>query len=222
MLTAFVPHFVRKQYSIAIADTDTTPVNTNTATFSAMVAGSPRPDRVLIAAVHFYDGQSDASFSVSCTIGGVSAPTAVAAFSNAGSSTSWSSVHVATVPTGATVDVVVTVTSYSGTINEWGCSLIRVVGVDSLSELDDDFAIRAAVVDTTGARFSVAVCSEVNDDLSTVTPSSSSGGSTLVTGHRASRGMAFIDTSPPGGSVTYSIVGNAENYPNVAAAVCFG
>jgi hypothetical protein len=225
MLTAFVPHMLRKQYSARITATDTSVVNTNSPTFAAMDAGTPHSDRLLIAAIHAQDaGTADITFTFAVTIGGVSA-TALQAGVAGGGRTASCGLWYALVPDGPTVDVAVAVSGFSGTFDQWGCTLIRATGLAGLSPLDNatEQAVNGILtLNTAGAKFAVVVFTDIDNNLSARTPTSSSGGSTLTVGHQQTRGLAYIDTTPSGANTDYTINSHSVQNPDVIRAACWG
>jgi hypothetical protein len=226
MHPAATPAIRPRDFSVGISDTDEQPgADTNTVTFSAMDAGVPRPDRVLIAAVHFRDGTEDATFSRPCTIGGVAATEVVAVGAAGGGGTAFCALYAALVPDGPTADVVVAVSGFSGTINDWGCTLVRATGLVSATAVEtetDFFSGGVVALDTAGAKFAVVVCADINTDQSAKLPYSQSGASVLTLGHRMARGLAFIDTKVAGTVTGYSTVGYAAFDPDFIAAACWG
>lgn len=228
MLTAFTPHMLRKQYSVGISDIDQTTnagINSgNPVTFPNMDAGWPRPDRLLIALISTRDGESDATFTRACTIGGVSAPEIAVSGVATGGSTMFGGVYAAVVPDGLTANVVFTTTGYAHNFDAWQCTLVRVTGLASTTAVAvaTGGAPSSITLNTAGAKFAVAVCSDWNDSLAAVNPYSSSGGSTLLKGHQTTHGFAFIDTTPSGASTVYSINGFSTNFPNTVAGACWG
>jgi hypothetical protein len=228
MLTAFVPHFIRPQFSVGISDIDQTTytgINSgNPVTFPNMDAGWPRADRLLIALISSRDGAEDATFTRACTIGGVSAPEVVISGVATGGSTMFGGVYAAIVPDGMTANVVFQTTGYAHNFDAWQCTLIRATGLASTTAITTATGGSSGFItlNTAGAKFAVTICSEHNDNLSAVDPYSSSGGSTLVKGHQTTYGFAFIDTTPSGASTIYSIDGYSSNRPNTVAGACWG
>lgn len=213
------------RFSFGITDTNTTPTNTVTPTFSSMYAGLPHPKRLVIAAIHGNDANHDEiSYTVAATIGGVSADIVGERFVEGSGASTYTGIFQALVPAGVRVDVAATVTGYnpSFTFDTWGCTLVQATNLNSTTALDSDAADASATINTTGARFSVGVYADLNGDLSARTPFSSSGASDLVLGHRITTGLAYIDRAPPGGSVLYSINSYVASDPNNAVAACWG
>lgn len=209
-----------------ILGTDTTPTNTNTPTFSGLSFGRPHPNRLLIVGLTWQDAAVDSSIGRTVTIGGVSATEVVfAAAALGGSGTAYAGIWQAVVPAGWSGDVVATVTGFSGTIDLWGCTLIGEVDLNSTTAIDTDWDARTNWVSTinpTGARFSVCAVADISGDLTSRVPYSSNGGSTLVEGSRTTRGLVFIDTTPPSASVDYSIDSPGSPAPDFTAAACWG
>jgi len=234
MLTAFVPHFIRPQFSVGISDIDETThtgINSGDAvTFPGMDAGWPRADRLLIALIHTRDGVDDGTFTHGVTIGGVDAGQGVVVDGRAyaGVGSAFVGIYAAIVPTGHTVNVETNFTGFSGTFDAWGCTLIRATGLNSTTPVatramdQDDANAGFVTLNTSGAKFAVVACGEVSSNLSAVDPYSSSGGSVLTLGHRMQYGLAFLDTKPSGASTNYSIAGNAAQFPDIAVAACWG
>lgn len=210
MITGFIS---RGLPANGITDTDTSPSNTDSPTFSNMNAGTVHASRRLTALVTAYDNDTDdGSVSFSNVIGGVSATNLGGAGSTAGGSeTMLSIVAMAAVPTGTTASVATTMSGFSGTMDDWGCTLVATYNLeDPVGTLIDESSANLsggngyAEIDTTGAKI-VFVAVAHDADISSRTPYSNNVGSTLVKGHHTTNGMAFIDITPPGGTVRYGL-----------------
>lgn len=215
-------------FRAGVMSTDTTPTNTNTPTFSDMAAGRGNPSRFMIALFHFRDSFAGTGVALSGAIGGESATEVVATGASSGSA-AFCGILSASVPAGNELDVNVNMLNYTGTADVWGCTLVRVNNLGSTTALDTDSdnvfvgsPNGAISLDTTGAKVVAVSVTDRNDDLSARTPYSSSAASTLILGHRTTRGLAFIDISPPGGAVTYSVNSFATANPDVVVGACWG
>ena len=228
MLTAFVPHMLKKQFSVGISDIDqTTYTGTNSGnpvTFPNMDAGWPRSDRLLIALISTRDGESDATFTRVCTIGGVIATEVVFSGATGGGSTMFGGVYAAVVPNGLTVNVGFLTIGYAHNFDAWQCTLVRATDLASTTAVTTATGGSNGFItlNTAGAKFAVVVCSDWNDSLAAVDPYSDSVGSTLVVGHQTTHGFAFLDTTPSGASTIYSINGYSSFFPNTVAGACWG
>lgn len=143
-------------FSFALVDTDTTQNNKDNPTFANMNAGVQGGGRLLIAVIVCIDTDINSSptWPATCTIGGVTADKDV---SNAASSAQpWSigvAIYSAVVPSGATVNVAVTIT-FSGTMNDWACALFRTTRINK-TPIDTDTGLTGVDLNTAGAKFAV-------------------------------------------------------------------
>jgi hypothetical protein len=234
MHPAVSPIIRPRGFSVSIIDFDETTFNGidggDAVTFEDMAAGSARPDRLLIAGLTWRDGIDDVTLSESVLIGGVTATEVVRSLvAVGGGPTTFAGIFSAVVPAGTEVDVAPTVTGFSGTIDSWGLTLVRATGLKSnvaLATAVENAAVPPAdgilTLNTAGARFAMVVAAELGGDLSARTPTSSSGSSTLLLGHRMTRGLAYIDTTPSGANTDYTINAHGAQNPDLIVAACWG
>ncbi len=225
MLPGIVPVVNSEKFSARITDTDTSVTNTNSPTFAAMDAGSPREDRLLIAAIHAQDaGSAEVTYDSPVTIGGVSATQLIGGVAGGGR-TAFCGLWYALVPAGLTVDVAMAISGFAGTFDQWGCTLIRAAGLNSttpLANATEQASDGILTLDTAGARFAIVVIADIDANLSARTPTSTSGGSTLTVGHQQTRGLAYIDTTPSGANTNYTINSHGAQNPDAIRAACWG
>lgn len=141
-------------FSFAEVDTaEASPGAGNSQTFSSMTAGAAATDRILIASIGWFDnGGFDNTFTWSVTIGGVSATEVVTSFADGGTDGGGVGIFLASVPTGTTADVAVTLTSYAGSVDQWVCGLYRATKLNT-TPTDTSTGTTNITMDTTGADF---------------------------------------------------------------------
>lgn len=132
---------LREQPNFALVDASSGAAATNTKTFATLNFGVPSVDRYLIAGFHAFDnGFTDSAFSVTATIGGITATVYNNVYAFADSippyGTGWSGsllsgIAIANVPVGNSGDVVFTISGYLFTMDYWGIGLYRAVGLSS-------------------------------------------------------------------------------------------
>lgn len=108
-------------------------VDNDTWTQNGVSFGVAHPQRTMICVVTGHDAASETSYDVACTIGGVTATRAALSIGADGSDSVFASVFIAGVPSGTTGNVVVTLTSYGGTWDDYAMALWRSTGLASVT-----------------------------------------------------------------------------------------